>query len=372
MFIEKIWPYLPTPLVYAVVVGEAIAALLLVQNHAVLAVLFLWALVVAFVLGSWLISRPFHFERLVILITLAIAHVSLFADHIHDMYEFLHLHDQRSMMLARVGYSLVWLALTGAALVSYTRNSGVRVARIWPFVVGLALLACIFPIEPDAFIMSQPGWLWVLRIHIAFVTFLLVSVGDVMGVLIYEYGDRAQRRRSGHSIGVPDHHNIDISLVRTMVWSPMTLWIIFVPRILLPIALFILPYLLYTLVQRWYFAHKAHVSFLHLLADTFEGAHVIENSTHGLRHHNEEIISMITDNSKNGDTSITVMGTDGQMAAYYQTHQQQQQQTTLSEANNSKHRNSKRRPQPQAYGTSASASSIHRQNQDVRDALERF
>lgn len=341
MFIEKIWPYLPTPLVYAVVVGEAVAALLLSQNHVLLALLFLWVLVLAFVLGAWMASRPFHIERLALIMTLAIAHVSMIAGHLTDIYEFLHLHDARSTLIARIAYSLIWLALTGAALMSFARTRGLRVARIWPLVIMLSLFACLFPIEPDAFIFNQPGWMWILRVHIAFVTFMLVSIGDVMSILIFEYQDRAARRRGGHSVSVPDHHNVDVSLIRTLVWSPVTLWVLFVPRILLPLALVILPYLLYTLVNRWVYARAAHLSFLQLLAATMDGADTS---------HNETIINMVTHftdapdvnymrlvgvtetdsrhsstrKKKHDDTSEESDGTN----THYQRQQQQQQQYT--------------------------------------------
>lgn len=265
MIIEKIWPYLPTPITYAVIMLVALAALFS-ASHAIMAMVFLWVVALAFVSSTWLISRPFHVERLAVLLTLATAHASMFAVHLTDVYDVLHLHDAYSMMLARVAYSVLWLLLTGASLFSYARNSGYGVARIWPLIVILTLISALFPIEPDAFIVTQPAWLWVLRIHAAFALFMAITLGDAASVLAALYRDKTDKHRRGHHVSEPSQRDFDVSLVRTLLWSPISLWVMFVPRVLLFALLVLIPYLIYTLLRRWELASLAHRTFTQLIA----------------------------------------------------------------------------------------------------------
>lgn len=270
MLIEQIWPYLPTPVIYAVIIAVALVALFS-ANHAIMAMTFLWVIAIAFVASTWTISRPFHLERLAIMLTLAIAHASLFAVNLQEVYEFLHLHDEDSMMLARVVYSIIWLLVTGASLFSYAHNTGRGVARVWPAIAIITLLAAVFPIEPDAFIVTQPAWTWLLRLHAAFALFLIVALGDSASILAAMYRDRVDSHRRGHRVKEPSQLDMDISLVRTLLWSPMVLWVMFVPRIFLIVLIPLGVYLIRVAHQRWGMATLAHSNFVHTLTAPEDG-----------------------------------------------------------------------------------------------------
>lgn len=271
MLIEKIWPYLPTPIIYAVILAVALVALFSV-DHAIMAMAFLWVIAIAFVVSTWTISRPFHVERLAIMLTLAIAHASLFAVNLQEVYAFLHLHDEDSMMIARVVYSIIWLLVTGASLFSYAHNTGRGVARIWPAIAIVTFIAAVFPIEPDAFIVTQPAWTWLLRLHAAFTLFMIIALGDSASVLAALYRDRADSFRRGHRVKEPSQSDMDISLVRTLLWSPIVLWVMFVPRVLLLVLIPLGAYLIYITYKRWGLANIAHLNFVHTLSNTTDEA----------------------------------------------------------------------------------------------------
>jgi hypothetical protein len=268
MFIERIWPFLPTPIVYVVLLVEALVALSFGQNFALLAIISLWSVVVAFLLGAVIISRPFHFERLIILLTISVAQASVFAVSLQDVHVFLHIHDDTLLLVARIIYAILWLLIASATLAAYARNKGSGVDRTWPFILLFTFVVALFPIEPDAFIHGPADWLWLSRFHFALVLFFLVSLGDAALVLHYHYRDRITRTQHGHRFSMPSERDVDVSLLRTLIWSPLTLWVMYVPHWVLVVLLALIPYLVVLLYRRWRAARLAHVSFIRLLASS--------------------------------------------------------------------------------------------------------
>lgn len=265
MFLEQIWPHIPTPLVYVLVLLEAWLAFTLSTNYGVLAFVFIWILFISFAIGTRSESRPFHMERLPLLLTLAFSTVSILASEEATLYEWLHLHDADTILAARIIYSFTWITILLISLVSYLRNSGRRIASIWPLVVLLTLVAAVFPLEPQAFIANQPHWLWFLRIHMAFLLYLLVTMGDAANITQATYSAQRKQRfqadeeaataaASPATIG----SEIYVPLARTLLWSPITLWIMFVPNMFLFAALLLLVLLSVIMWRRWRAARQQY------------------------------------------------------------------------------------------------------------------
>lgn len=265
MFLEQIWPHIPTPLVYVLVLLEAWLAFALSHNYGLLAFVFIWILFISFAIGTRSESRPFHMERLPLLLTLAFSTVSILASEEATLYELLHLHDADTIFAARVIYSLTWIIVLLISLVSYARNAGRHIASIWPLVVLLTLVAAVFPLEPQAFIANQPHWLWFLRIHMAFLLYLLVTMGDAANITqaLYSAHRKQQQHQladetGGAAIPAVVGTEIYVPLARTLLWSPITLWIMFVPNMFLIFAFFLLVVLYVIMWRRWRAARQQY------------------------------------------------------------------------------------------------------------------
>lgn len=278
MFLEQLWPHIPTPLVYALVLLEAWLAFTLSTNYGLLAFVFIWALFISFAIGTRSESRPFHMERLPLLLTLAFSTVSILASEEATLYEWLHLHDADTILAARIIYSLVWITILLISLVSYLRNTGRHIAAIWPLVVLLTLVAVIFPLEPQAFIANQPHWLWFLRIHMAFLLYLLVTMGDAANMTQAAYSAHRKQRlyvdEAGSSVAPTSiGAEVYVPLARTLLWSPITLWIMFVPNVLLVMALALLVLLSVIMWRRWRAARQQYHDSLVEWASTLNPAY---------------------------------------------------------------------------------------------------
>lgn len=275
MFLEQLWPHLPTPLVYALVLTETFIVSNYSTNYVAVSLAFITVLTASFVMGSVTLSRPFHFERIAVIVTLAFVNAVFLAQHLPDVYNFLHLHTEESMLAARIIYGIVWLLLVIISIVAYFRNSGKPVSRAWPVLAIVTLIAIFIPLEPDAFVMNQPAWLWILRVLSALIVFHLVTLGDTAVVVEGLYYQRVsdsthtQRHKSSTSDGnstvtlrEPTSDDAEIPLARTLIWLPITLWVMFVPKAFVFLVVFIILLMAQSVYDRFQRATKAHRYFI--------------------------------------------------------------------------------------------------------------
>jgi hypothetical protein len=94
------------------------------------------------------------------------------------------------------------------------------------------------------------------------VGFILVSIGDAANVLAALYTDRTYQRDRGHPVLEPTDADVDLSIIRTLLWAPLTLWVMFVPRLLLLAWVIPTVILLFLLSRRWRRATTAHQIFV--------------------------------------------------------------------------------------------------------------
>jgi len=259
MFLEQLWPHLPTPIVNLVVLIEAAIVYLYSNDYGVLSLTFIAILTLAFILGSVKGTQPFHIERIAVIITLAFINVAVLAQHMGEFNEALHLHSSQSIMVVRIGYAAIWCILLIIAILGYFYNAGQQVTRAWPLLVIVTLLAILIPLEPDSFVMNQPLWLWITRVLIALILFTLVTVGDTTNVTIRAYYSKlavSAVQGGGHSptlnrLNPPTAQDVDLPLARTLIWLPITLWVMFVPKALVFVAIAIIVLIARSVVERW-------------------------------------------------------------------------------------------------------------------------
>lgn len=323
MFLEQLWPHLPTPLVHLLVLLEAVAVFTYSSNSSSLALslALIVVLTISFVLGSITISQPFHIERIAVILTLAFVNAAFLAQHTSEIYEFLHLHTEEAMLTARIIYGIVWFVLVAIAIAAYFRNVGRPVTRAWPLLVMVTLVAVLMPIEPDAFVMHQPTWLWITRVVTALVIFQLVTLADAVVVVEGIYYDRIEQvRHNQHRSGangssmsimrVPTAQEADLPMARTAIWLPMTLWVMFVPRAVILLAIIIIAALIRTLMIRWRRVTQAHLEFsaLHRVlhkASTIAG---IEHLTRAIYDLESQVFTLVRDELKQERRALVESG----------------------------------------------------------------
>lgn len=277
MFLEKLWPHLPTPWVNLLVLVEAALVFVYSTDNVILSLTFIVALTVSFIMGSVKISQPFHIERVAVMLTLAFINVSFLAQHSAELNDALHLHTSSSIMASRLIYALVWLVLLVIAIVGYFRNVGQPVSRAWPLIAILTLLATLIPLEPDSFVMNQPVWLWIIRVLLALILFTLVTVGDTAALTLGLYYQRATvRRRKGERIlDAPNAAEAELPFARTIIWLPITLWVMFVPSALVIAAVVLVVFIARSVVDRWQRANAAHGEFVVGQNLLYQAAHYV-------------------------------------------------------------------------------------------------
>lgn len=266
MFLEKLWPHLPTPIVNLLVLVEAAIIYWYINDSVVVSLTFIGMLTVAFILGSIKSSQPFHIERVAVLITLAFINVAFLAQHTHEVTEILHLHTERALFVARIVYALVWVVLLIMAILGYFYNAGRPISNAWPLLVIVMLIAILIPIEPDSFVMNQSLALWIARVLIALTLFTLVTVGDTTNITIQLYH---QHLSSGHHsarratpLTAPAAEDVDLPIARTLIWLPITLWVMFVPKALVLVALLLIVLVGRSVIERWHRVSHAHKQYM--------------------------------------------------------------------------------------------------------------
>jgi hypothetical protein len=311
MVIDKLWPYIPTPIVYLLLLVEAAAALFIGENLAVVAMLLILSLFFAVLLGAAFVSRPFHVERLLVLLTLSIAQAAFFGPYLGHIHHTLHLHDESTITVARILYGFLWVALAIATLIVYVKNRGRGVHFIVPLLILVAAIIAAFPIEPGLFISRnfhheagetphEPEehdgfphrWLWLSRLHLAIILFVLITVADyalLQTALYYDF-ILARGKRSDARWREPSFHDLEMPLLRTLAWSPLTIWVIYVPRWFLLLVLPLVPFLIILVYRRWIRVREARLDLLRAMAE--EGAFVSMTTAPRSLHSLETIVDM--------------------------------------------------------------------------------
>ncbi len=252
MLIERLWPHLTTPFVYAVALLQ-LAAFVWFTDTQLALFLSLWMIALAYGLSNFRLSQPFHHERIVILFALVLSYLAIARLLPGLFFEQIHAHGDVATYAVYAIYNILWLVLAAGALVGFIRSPSRRAPMVWLAISLAAFILSLLPLEYAEAVEGTGGaapWLLFLRSNISFFTFLVVSLGDAAYLTERFYSKLAHD-------GSASSDDIEVSLLRTLSWITLALLPFYVRSFLLVLSLLILALLLYVLVERWKLARHA-------------------------------------------------------------------------------------------------------------------
>ena len=165
--------------------------------------------------------------------------------------EAIHAHGTFVPYLVRLAYNVMWMAVAAVSLIGFWRNPIRRAPIIWVTAAFFAFVLALIPL--DVALPHENTFIILLRFNVAFFIYVSVSLGDAAYLT-----ERAYRKAAKEQDPYEDLANsVDINLIRTLSWIPLSLWALYVKPFFLifPIGVFV--FLVYLAVARWQLACHA-------------------------------------------------------------------------------------------------------------------
>lgn len=261
MHIEHIWVHVLTPLFYGLLVLQAFVYSSFGAGSTSLFASIL-VMAIAFLATNCGAARPFHVERGAVAIAVFLAYLAVLSSNATPVYhqagllETFHVHGGIPTIAVIVAYNVLWIAVVLVAVAGLLRSPHNRVTPVWLAACIGAILLSLLPIEGNA--LQEAAWLLFVRLNLSFALYLTATLADAAFLTERIYHRMQHRKRhaptTGHTAGSP---TVDVPMVRTLSWLPLSLWPVFVRPVLLVLPLTLVTVLAYAVIERWQLAKRA-------------------------------------------------------------------------------------------------------------------
>lgn len=253
MYIDKLWPHLPTLLLYVLLILQLAAYVTFEEDNQALFVS-VSILTVAFFLSSAATARPFRVERGLVVLSVILAYLSVFHFLTPHIYDLLHAHGSATQHIVSIVYNVIWLLIALAVAASFTRNP-TRSSPLGLYAAAsIGIFLAVLPLE--AVLPRQHPIMLFLRFNVSFLMYVAISVGDAAFLVERLYRELA-KKSDGAKVSPDSDRQVDISVRRTVTWLPLFVWPIYAQSFFLLAAFVLALALLYVGVVRWQLAARA-------------------------------------------------------------------------------------------------------------------